>query len=53
MIDLYVLLMQQQECVGVGAKNGLKYLIRSNQDLIYMIKQIILGINSERYDSES
>ena len=44
MIDLYVLLMQQQECVGDGANYGLKYLSQSNQDLISMTKQIILGI---------
>ena len=38
MIDLYVSLMQRQECVGVGAKYDLKYLNRVNQDLIYLIK---------------
>ena len=38
MIDLYVSLMQRQECVGIGANYGLKYLNRVNQDLIYLIK---------------
>ena len=37
-IDLFVSLMQRQECVGDGANNDLKYLSRSNQDLTSMIK---------------